>query len=621
MKKAISALLSLAIALSLAVLPASALELEDAKKLLAVNYVDGVSPEILELDSLDAILEAIGDPYTFYMNAEQYQAFNQAVNGQTVVGIGATVETAYDGGYRIMSILPNSPALEAGIKPGDILTAADGVPMSPEVDPRVPIVGEEGTPLTLTVNRDGQILEFALTRRSVDIPIVTYEQAGSAGIIDCISFGSTTARSIQEALRELDEDTAVWVVDLRSNPGGDSGATATSASLFTGGNVMLYFRDGSGRYHYSYTAPEFPDMTDKPVIVLTSAHSASGSELFAGDIRTYEAGIALGQRSLGKGTAQIVVDETNSSLMKDGEAMKITAYRFFAPDGATNHILGVLPTLLISPENTQAVALLLTSPNPARAEGWLRLDIAGQTFYLDSKEASKAENRPAFTELLEALPPSATLYTGSMTQTWTETDPAALAAKFGLSLQTRTFADAADSPYAREIDTLASYLILSGCEDGGFHPGDTLTRAQFAALVSSALDLPAKEGGKFSDVAADAWYAAPISAMTGMGFLSGRGDGTFGPDDTITYQEMLTVLSQVAAWASMDGYDLAKASLLPEELLEYYDYAEWARVPARNLDALEALVDGGPAPTDPVTREVAAATLCRLMESIRLIWD
>ncbi len=621
MKKAISALLSLAIALSLAVLPASALELEDAKKLLAVNYVDGVSPEILELDSLDAILEAIGDPYTFYMNAEQYQAFNQAVNGQTVVGIGATVETAYDGGYRIMSILPNSPALEAGIKPGDILTAADGVPMSPEVDPRVPIVGEEGTPLTLTVNRDGQILEFALTRRSVDIPIVTYKQAGSAGIIDCISFGSTTARSIQEALRELDEDTAVWVVDLRSNPGGDSGATATSASLFTGGNVMLYFRDGSGRYHYSYTAPEFPDMTDKPVIVLTSAHSASGSELFAGDIRTYEAGIALGQRSLGKGTAQIVVDETNSSLMKDGEAMKITAYRFFAPDGATNHILGVLPTLLISPENTQAAALLLTSPKPARAEGWLRLDIAGQTFYLDSKEVSKAENRPAFTELLEALPPSATLYTGSMTQTWTETDPAALAAKFGLSLQTRTFADAADSPYAREIDTLASYLILSGCEDGGFHPGDTLTRAQFAALVSSALDLPAKEGGKFSDVAADAWYAAPISAMTGMGFLSGRGDGTFGPDDTITYQEMLTVLSQVAAWASMDGYDLAKASLLPEELLEYYDYAEWARVPARNLDALEALVDGGPAPTDPVTREVAAATLCRLMESIHLIWD
>ena len=88
MKKLLSALLTLTLTLSLAALPASALELEDAKKLLAVNYVEGVAPEVLELDSLDAILEAIGDPYTFYMTAEQYQAFNQSVNGQTVVGIG-----------------------------------------------------------------------------------------------------------------------------------------------------------------------------------------------------------------------------------------------------------------------------------------------------------------------------------------------------------------------------------------------------------------------------------------------------------------------------------------------------------------------------------------------------
>ena len=187
MKKLLSSLLALCLTLSLTALPASALELEDAKQLLAVHYVDGVPPEVLELDSLDAILEAIGDPYTFYMTAEQYNAFNQSVNGQTVVGIGATVETAFDnGGYRIMSVLPDSPALEAGIQPGDILTAADGVPMSPEVDPRVPIVGEEGTPLTITVRRGGQELDFSMVRRAVDIPIVTYESRGSAGYIDCM---------------------------------------------------------------------------------------------------------------------------------------------------------------------------------------------------------------------------------------------------------------------------------------------------------------------------------------------------------------------------------------------------------------------------------------------------
>ena len=607
MKKLLSSLLALTMALSLAVLPASALELEDAKKLLAIHYVDGVAPEVLELDSLDAILEAIGDPYTFYMTPEQYQSFNQSVNGRTVVGIGATVETAYDGGYRVMSVLPDSPALEAGIQPGDILTAVDGVPTSPDVDPRVPVTGEEGTVVTLTVNRNGQVLEFTLTRRAVNIPIVTYEQVGSAGVIDCISFGATTAQSIQEAIRELDGDTAVWIMDLRANPGGDSGATATSASLFTGGGIMLYFRDGSGRYNYSYTLPEFPDMTDKPVIVLTSEHSASGSELFAGDMRTYQAGIALGQRSFGKGTAQIIFDETNSDVMENGEAMKITTYRFFSPDGATNHVVGVLPTLLVSPESTSAAALLLTSPKPARAQDHLKLEIAGQTFYIAIKEAVKAENKAAFVELLEALPPSAKLYEGSGVQSWTQLTPAQLAQQRGLTFTSRTFSDTADCQYAREIDTLAAYHILNGYEDGKFHPDDTLTRAQFVTLVASALDLPAGKSAKFSDV-------------PDMGFLSGRGDGTFGPNDTITYQEMVTVLSNVAAWTSMDGYDLNNSDLLPEELVEYYDWAEWARVPARNLDALEALT-GELAPTDLVTREIAAATLCRLMESTHLIWN
>ena len=94
MKKLLSSLLALTLGLSLAVPSASALTLEDAKGLLKANYMGELPPEILELDDLDAILEALGDPYTFYMNDEQYTAFAQSVNGQTVVGIGATVETA-----------------------------------------------------------------------------------------------------------------------------------------------------------------------------------------------------------------------------------------------------------------------------------------------------------------------------------------------------------------------------------------------------------------------------------------------------------------------------------------------------------------------------------------------
>ena len=624
MKKLLSSLLALTLGLSLTLLPASALELEDARKLLASNYMDEIPPEILGLDSLDAILEALGDPYTYYMNAEQYIAFDQSVNGQTVTGIGATVETAYhNGGYRFMSVLPESPALEAGIRPGDILTAVDGVSMSPELDPRVPVAGKAGTPVTITVNRNGQTLDFDLIRREVDIPIVTFEQDGSAGVITCISFGSTTAASVREAIEAMDDHTEVWIMDLRSNPGGDSGATAASATLFTGGGIMLYFRDGAGNYNYTYTLPGSPRLTDKPVIVLTSEHSASGSELFAGDIRTYRAGIALGQRTLGKGTAQIILNEDNCEFMSNGEALKLTAYRFFSPDGATNHIMGVLPTLLISPENTETAALLLSTGRSPYPENHLQIDLAGQTFVVNLFEAMKEENIAAFTELLEALPPSAALFYGdgkpdAEGNEWHSVTLPELVKRLDLKGFTpRTFADTADSPYAREIDTLATYLILDGSA-GTFRPGDAITRAQFAAMAASALDLPAGKSEKFSDVSGP--YADDVNAMADLGFLSGRGDGAFGPEDTITVQEAVTVLSRMAVWASMDGYDLDKEDLTVEEWARYVDYAGWAQAAARNLDELDALPEGLD-PAAGLTREQAAAMLCRLMESIHLIWN
>lgn len=620
MKKLISSLLALALGLSLAVLPASALELDEARELLATHYVDGLPPEALEMDSLEAILEAIGDPYTFYMTPELYEAFDQAVNGQVVVGIGATVETAYDGGYRVMSVLPDSPALEAGILPGDIITAADGVPMSPDVDPRIPVTGPEGTEVTLTINRSGQVLEFTLIRRSVIIPIVTYEKRNAAGYIDCTSFGYTTPQIFQEALAEMEDMVSLWIVDLRSNPGGDSNSTAVSASLFTGGGIMLYYRDGSGTYNYTYTLPTFPDMTDKPVIVLTSEHSASGSELFAGDIRTYNAGIALGQRTFGKGTAQIVLNERNCEYMKDGEALKITAYRFFSPDGATNHITGVLPTLLISPENAEAAALLLSRPEPREAEGYLKLTLSGHTFYLRTSDARRGESKAAFTELLEALPLSAALYKGSGILSWTLLSPEEAAQELGLSFTSRTFSDTEDSEFAREIDTLAIYRILEGFDDNTFRPAQTITRAQFCAMAAAALNLPDGKAGRFSDVPADSRYAGAITAMADMGFISGRGGNRFCPDQAITYQEMVSVLSRMAAWVSMDGYDLDRQELLPEAQERYAGFSSWAQASARNLDELHVLA-GDLAPSDPCSREVAAAMLCRLMERTHLIWD
>ena len=624
MKKLLSALLSLAVALSLTALPASALELEDAKSLLQTYYVDPLPEEIWSLDSLDEILEAIGDPYTVYMNAEEYQAFLSSVNGDTVVGIGASVENAYNDGYRIMSILPDSPALEAGLEAGDRIIAVDGVATAAGVDPRTMIGGREGTSVTITVisQSDGQRRDYTMERRSVLIPIVTYELVDGVAVIDCTSFGASTASVVQAAIEELDNQTAIWLMDLRSNPGGTDESAALTAGQFLGSAVMVYFRDSAGGYYYRATSPLVEDLTDKPLVILTSPHSASGSELFAAAIRDYEAGIALGQRTFGKGIAQNIYDESNTTGIFDGDCLKITTLRFFSPDGTTNHIIGVLPTLVIYAENAPAAALLLGQKEPSRAAGYLKLSLAGQHFYLKTSAALNADNRAAFTELLEALPPSALLYKGTGTRTWTEISPADLAREKQLELTPRSFSDLEGSEFEREIRTLAAYQLLGGYEDGTFRPDNTVTRAEFCTMAATALALPADHSvlDQFSDVSAQSWYADGISAMADMGFISGYGDGTFRPDSTITYQEMVTILSAVAAWANMNIYDLSQQEVSAADWATYYEYAPWAQAPARNLASLDALV-GDLAPADLGTRQVAAGMLYQIMEGIGLLWD
>ena len=161
-------------------------------------------------------------------------------------------------GFQILSILPDSPALEAGLQPGDRIMAVDGVDAHRQLGPPPAISGEEGTQVTVTVAATGRpSRDFTLTRRAVDIPIVTYELVDGAGYIDCTSFGASTAATVQEALEELD-DAGRLDHGPALQPRRDQQAAAASAGLFTGSGVMVYFRDGAGNYQYIYTTTPAP---------------------------------------------------------------------------------------------------------------------------------------------------------------------------------------------------------------------------------------------------------------------------------------------------------------------------------------------------------------------------
>ena len=622
MKRLLSLVLALGLSVSLA-LPACALEVEDAKELLKTYYIDPLPEQFDEMDDLDEILAAINDPYTSYLSAEEYTQLQTSINGQTVVGIGASLELIFDNGYRVLSVLPDSPALEAGLEAGDVILAVDGRTLTAADDVTSYIRGQEDTPVTLTIRKNNttHIYDLTLTRKSVHVPIVTYEMVEDALVIQCDSFGDSTASGFRDALTEFEEKASVCIVDLRSNPGGTSTAAAGSAGMFLGGNMMSYFRDAAGKYNYVYTLPNCPDLSDKPVIVLTSDYSASGSELFAAAIRDHKAGISVGQRTFGKGVAQYVFDKKTNPDLFDGDCLKITVYRFFSPDGATNDTVGVIPTLAISDEYAAAASLLLSAAKPEMSKDHLKLELGGYSFYVDLTKALQEENQAAFVELLEALPSSTTLYQG-IVGAWTKVTPEKLASSLGLPFTARTFADLSDSPYAEEINTLASLQLLSGFGDGTFQPHTQITRGQFCAMISAALNLSPAPGlaeQRFCDMTDNLWMAGAVGAMADRGFIRGFEDGSFRPDAAITYQEVVTILNHVAAWATMNGYDYNKMPLAGQAVTTYGHYAPWAQLSARNLDLFGALLSDAD-PVHAVTREEAAASLCRLMEGCGLLW-
>ena len=258
-------LLSLSLALGLCVLPAAALETDDLKTLLQTYYVDQVPENVLDQDTVQAVLDALNDPYTTYMTAEEYQSFLNQVDGETVVGIGVSIQTTVNDGVQILSVLEGSPAQKAGLSAGDRILSVDGVTLEPGMDPSSLIRGEAGSRTTLTVrlHSTGKTRDFTLERRAVVIPIVTYElKDGDVGYIKCDSFGASTAATVQEALEELEAalrpDTVLVSMMLVNNELGTVLPVAQAARLVRrlGSSALIHCDGVQGFLKIPFTPAE-----------------------------------------------------------------------------------------------------------------------------------------------------------------------------------------------------------------------------------------------------------------------------------------------------------------------------------------------------------------------------
>lgn len=609
---------------------AGALTTQQAVELLEQHYVNKLPAAAYEAETLDQLFSAIGDPYTYYMDKEKYLDFISGVEGGSQVGIGVAILYTNEG-ILINSVIPGGSAEEAGVEAGDIIVAIDGVSCVPAQESDVSLIaGEEGTVVNITLlRRDGRTQTIPVTRRQFTVPTTTVSLLeDGVGLIECTSFATTTGDTFSDGIDKYDDQVSLWLVDVRSNPGGVTDGALGAIGVFTGPVVPLYFRNSAGSYFPSFSY--VPQKTCTPVVALTNAYSASASEIFTSAVKDYNIGIVIGGRTYGKGVAQIVRDESTDPQLFDGDSLKITAYRFYTGAANTTDSVGVFPTLLLHDAQTPAAARLLRAEEPDDCTGWLLLTLGGWEFYIDAA-CTDPEDAAALAEIFAALPPDADAAVGTA-YGWVSMSVPAAAAELGVEYSSRWFTDVDASPYADALNTLATYEILRGVGDGRFLPQKTLNRAELCSLLSLTLSRTASSPSPFSDVSDDAWYAPYITAMYELGLVEGRDDGTFGPEETLNQQELITVLARLADFLNANCHEsLVKALETAPEDAALERFSSWAKPYAWLLGLSFTDTETGETfpllhtdlesidPAAPVLREEAGASLHIILTSLGIL--
>lgn len=307
---------------------------------------------------------ALDDPYTVYYNKEQFTNYVNSASGD-FIGIGITVVSDKENDeIKVISVTDNSPAFEAGILPGDVITAIEGERFSGSElsDALVKMRGEgtgkdvENTSITVTIKRDGVENDLSLVRKRIHENTVSYEMLNDKiGYIRISAFNTasenekSTDQEFTAALDELlDNGMRAVIFDVRDNGGGDAGAVSNIIDRLVPEGLIMYAEDKHG--NRSEVKSDSTEL-DIPMVVLVNGNSASASELFAGALRDYEKATIVGTKTYGKGIMQQVFP------FSDGSGMTVTIAKYFTPSGICVHQEGITPDVVCEQADTPVLNL------------------------------------------------------------------------------------------------------------------------------------------------------------------------------------------------------------------------------------------------------------------------
>jgi carboxyl-terminal processing protease len=302
---------------------------------LDMMYVDTIDVAKVMETGIYAMLSKL-DPYTVYYPEEEDEDLQMMMTGK-YAGVGAVIRyhKRHD---RVVVVEPyeGMPALNAGLRAGDVLLSIDGVDLKglPVDKVSEKLRGESGTTLVVKALREGvadSLIEVKLTRANIALPAVPYYTLMNDGIgyIILNSFTENCARDVRLALVDLkNRGASRLVLDLRGNGGGSLSEAVDIAGFFLPkGTTVVSTRGKMAQASQTFKTRREPLDQAMPLVVLVDGQSASASEIVAGAIQDLDRGVVMGQRTFGKGLVQSVRD-----LPYNG-SLKLTTSKYYTPSG------------------------------------------------------------------------------------------------------------------------------------------------------------------------------------------------------------------------------------------------------------------------------------------------
>ena len=317
-----------------------------AFEMIKQAYVDPVSDRQLMQSAIRGMLAGL-DPHSEFLDKHGLKDLSEDTSG-AYSGLGIEVAQV---NHQLVIIAPldGGPAKRAGVQPGDVIEAINGVAVQPDaIDAAIKqLRGPIGSKITLTVlHPDGnKPVALPLVRERIRVASVTTRmlEPGYA-YIRLSEFQEDTADELTRKLKALQQKHGPLrgaVLDLRSNPGGLLTSAAGVADDFLNSGLIVSTRGRLPQSDLTFSATSGDLLNGAPMVVLVDNGTASAAEIVTGALKDHHRALIMGRRTFGKGSVQTILPLGN------GDAVTLTTARYYTPDGTSIQVAGITPDIVL----------------------------------------------------------------------------------------------------------------------------------------------------------------------------------------------------------------------------------------------------------------------------------